>query len=81
MNLKDFTNSLSPAQRVQFLDLAGTTRNYVWQITGGHRRPSLRLLYSMVAASKTMFPKGRRRWLTIPHMLAECDAAAQRHES
>lgn len=81
MNLKNFNRALDREQREQFLELTGTTQNYLWQITGGHRRPSLRLLCTLVAASKALFPDRRERWLSLGQLVRECDRAVIKREA
>lgn len=78
MNLKQFSERLTTRQRSRFLRLAGTTQNYLWQLLGGHRQPSLRLLIAMREASKAMFPRDHTRWLTVGRMHMEFEEAQER---
>jgi len=71
MKLKTFCERLTTRQRSRFLRLAGTTQNYLWQLLGGHRQPSLRILIALREASKAMFPRDRTRWLTVGRMHIE----------
>ena len=73
MNLRDFVASLDAADREYFARLSLTTPNHLLQLTGGWRRASSRMALRMVNASRIMFPKRSRRWLTLDEMLNEAE--------
>jgi hypothetical protein len=79
MNLTTFLAKLDSTQRAQFAELAGTTDLYItMQLLGGHRSPSLRLLSSLVRASKLMFPTERGMWLSLARVNSELEAKRER---
>lgn len=81
MKLKTFLSGLDLDERKRFCELAGTKHTHLWQILGGHRSPSLRMLAAFAKASRQMFPRRRRRWLTLDEMHAELeDLRAQKSE-
>lgn len=43
ISLKDWMNRNTPEKRIELADSCGTTLGYLYQLSGGHRRPSLRL--------------------------------------
>ncbi|MCU0806570.1 MAG: helix-turn-helix domain-containing protein [Candidatus Contendobacter sp.] len=43
MNLKEWIRATRPEKRKAICDAIGTTPDYLWQIAGGHSRPSARL--------------------------------------
>lgn len=65
MDLADFAGTLSPKQRTEFCRLAGTNKAYLSQLIGGHRKASINMAKSLVAASRKLFPDDSRRWLTL----------------
>lgn len=77
MNLTKFVRKLDLEQRKEFCRLAGTKHTHLWQLLGGHRAASLRMLTAMIEASKAMFPadgtvRARdRRWLTLEEVYAD----------
>lgn len=86
MNLKKFCRKLTLQQRKEFCKLAGTKHTHLWQLLGGHRAASLRMLCALVEASKAMFPDDAkvrardRRWLTLEEMQRDLyQAQLRRH--
>lgn len=79
MKLTKFVGKLDLEQRKQFCELAGTKHTHLWQLLGGHRAASLRMLCALVRASKVMFPDDRcvrardRRWLTLDELHTELE--------
>lgn len=73
MNLSNFLSLLDGAQRNEFCELSGTKRTHLYQLRGGHRAPSLRLLWCMVRASKRMFPDAPAHWLTLDEVHVELE--------
>lgn len=43
MNLKEWIRATPPEKRKAICEAIGTTPDYLWQIAGGHSRPSARL--------------------------------------
>lgn len=79
MKLKTFLARLDASQQAQFCKLAGTTYTHlIFQVLGGHRGASVRMLRALVSASRTMFPAEKNRWLTFNQLNAELIAAQER---
>jgi hypothetical protein len=51
MKMRDFLKSRSNAEREMVAAKAGTSVDYLWQISGGHRKPSVALSRRLVDAS------------------------------
>lgn len=43
MNLRNWIRSTPPAEREALCKKIGTTKDYLWQIAGGHCRPGARM--------------------------------------
>lgn len=65
VNIRDFMRGLSPEQKIQFAEKAGTTRDHLWQISGGHRKAGTELARNLVEASIEMFPNAPESHLTL----------------
>lgn len=44
MKLRQYLDELKPEARRSFADRVGTTMDYFYQLTGGHRKPSVELV-------------------------------------
>ena len=51
MNLPDYLETLTAPERIAFAKRAGTSDNYLAQIKGRHRQPSVKLAQAFVKAS------------------------------
>lgn len=51
MKLSDYLEFLDASERQAFADRAGTTVDYLQQLKGGHRKPSVELSRRFVSAS------------------------------
>lgn len=78
MNLTSFLGLLDLDERKRFCKIAGTKHTHLWQLLGGHRSPSLRMLWSMVRASRRMYPRTRANWLTLDEVHGELLLAQRR---
>ncbi len=67
MDLGDYLKALSPDERRQLADAAGTTESYMPHLMGGHRRPSTELSRSLVEASRRLWPDDAERHLELHH--------------
>jgi predicted transcriptional regulator len=61
MDLKQFLDTLAPAEREDYAKRAGTTVAYLAQLTGGHRSPSPSLSKRLVAASNNKIKLAKLR--------------------
>ena len=78
MNLTTFLAPLTLEQRKQFCERAGTKHTHLYQLLGGHRSPSLRLMWRMVRVSKRMHPTEPAQWLTLDEVHVELERARRR---
>lgn len=65
MDIRSFNQELQPAQRQEFVNLAGTNLAYLSQVANGHRKASSDLARRMVEASQQLFPDDQGRWLVL----------------
>lgn len=56
MDLKTWLNSATPEERETLADKAETGVNYLWQIAGGHRKPTPEKVKAIVKASEEVTP-------------------------
>lgn len=80
MNLREFLGTVSAEQRKRFCEHAGTTRTHLYQLLGGHRLPSVRMLDCLIRASKLIHPKESQQWLTIEEVHTELMRARRRRD-
>jgi len=80
MTLSKLIALLDIEQRKRFCELAGTKHTHLWQLLGGHRSPSLAMLWALVSASRQMHPRNRRRWLKLERLFLELRRAQRNRE-
>lgn len=56
MKLHEYLPRLSAGQRHELADYCGTSVNYLYQLAGGHRTPSLTLASLIAAATQGQVP-------------------------
>jgi hypothetical protein len=78
MNLTNFLAPLDVQQRKEFCRRAGTKHTHLYQLLGGHRSPSLRLMWAMVRVSRRMHPSAPSQWLTLDDVHVELERARRR---
>jgi hypothetical protein len=71
MKIKTLVALMNPEQRERFAKLAGTKPGQLLQLAGGWRRPSLRAAGRLVAASRSMFPRSRHKWLSLDEFIEQ----------
>lgn len=66
MTLQNWLQTMTLEDRERFAELAGSTRHYIcYQVAAGHSRPSIDFALRLIEASRQMYPRRRRRWLTL----------------